>query len=70
MHDGERQAAVDPAAIDQNRTGAALAVIAALLGPGQANMLAQQVQHSGADVDIGVVGRAVDREVHRRRTLE
>jgi hypothetical protein len=31
VHDGERQAAVDAAPVDQHRAGAALAVVAALL---------------------------------------
>src|SRR5207237_5848510 len=40
--DGQRQAAEHPRAVDQHRTCAALAVVAALLRPGEAKMLAQR----------------------------
>ena len=46
MHDGEREAGIDPAAVHQHRAGAALAVIAALLGAGQIEMVPQRVQQS------------------------
>ena len=39
VRDGERQAAVDPTAVEQDRAGAALAVIAALLGAGDPQTL-------------------------------
>ena len=35
LHDGQREAGVDPPAVDQHRAGAALAVVAALLRAGQ-----------------------------------
>ena len=44
LHDGERQAGIDPPAVDQHGAGAALAVIAALLGAGQVEMVAQGVK--------------------------
>ena len=44
VHDGERQARVDAPAVDQHRAGAALPVVAALLGAGQVQVLAQRVE--------------------------
>jgi hypothetical protein len=44
MLHGERQARVDPDAIDQDRAGAALAVVAAFLGPSELQVLAQRVE--------------------------
>ena len=44
VHHGERQAGVDAPAVDQHRAGAALAVVAALLGAGEAEVLAQRVE--------------------------
>ena len=35
LHDGQGQAGIDAPAVDQHRAGAALAVVAALLGAGQ-----------------------------------
>ena len=50
VHHRERQTGVDPPAVDQHRAGAALAVIAALLGAGQVQMFAQGVQQGGARI--------------------
>ena len=44
LHDCQRQAGIDAAVIDQHRAGAALPVIAALLGAGEIEMVAQRVQ--------------------------
>ena len=57
VHQGERKAAVYAAAVDVNRAGAALPVIAAFLGAGEVNALAQGVEQSGARVEVaqGVV---------------
>ena len=41
---GERQARIDAPAVDQHRAGAALAAVAALLGAGEIEPLAQQVE--------------------------
>ena len=41
---GEREAGIDPPSVHQHRTGAALAVIAALLGAGQVEMVAQRIE--------------------------
>ena len=46
----------------QDRARAALAVVAALLRPGQPDVLAQQVEQRGADVDVELVLLAVDAE--------
>ena len=44
LHDGEREAGIDAPSVDQHRAGAALAVIAALLGAGEVEMIAQRVE--------------------------
>ncbi len=40
FHDGKGQAGIDPSPINQNRAGAALAVVAALFGAGEIEMFA------------------------------
>ena len=53
------QAGVDHRAVDQHRAGAALALAAALLGAGQAEVLAQHVEqpaHAG-DLDLDAARR-------------
>ena len=60
VRDREREAGVDAAAVEQDRAGAALAVVAALLRAGQPEVLAQQVQQRGARVDGEAVLLAVD----------
>ena len=55
VHDGERQAGIDPPPVDDHRAGAALAVVAALLGAGQVQMLAQRVEQRGARVELELV---------------
>ena len=52
VHDGERQARVDAPAVDQHRAGAALPVVAALLGAGQVQVLAQRVEQRRARVQL------------------
>ena len=62
MGDGEREAGVGAAAVEQDRAGAALAVVAALLRAGEAEVLAQEVEQRGARVDVEAVLLAVDAE--------
>ena len=50
LHDRERQAGIDPATIDQNRAGAALAVVATFLGPGQAKRESAARQEASSTV--------------------
>ena len=54
----EHHAAVHPAAVEQDRARPAFAAVAALLGAGQVEVLAQQVQQRRARIDVGqlVVG--------------
>ena len=52
VHDGERQARVDAPAVDQHGAGAALPVVAALLGAGQVQMLAQRVEQRRPRVQL------------------
>ena len=49
--DREREAAVGPPPVDEDRARAALAVVAALLRAGEVEVLAEQVEQRGADVD-------------------
>ena len=62
MHDRERQARIDAPAVDDHRAGAALAVIAALLGAGEMQVLAQRVEQGGARVERELAGLAVHLE--------
>ena len=53
-----------PPPFDDDGAGAALAVVAALLGAGQAQVFAQRVEQGGARVEFkGVLG-AIDVEYH------
>jgi hypothetical protein len=60
--DREQEAAVDPLAVEQDRAGPTLAVIAALLGAGQTEPFAQRVEQRGAVVEIELVVDSVDGE--------
>ena len=62
--DRQGQAAQHPLAADQHRAGAALAMVAALLGPGQAHVVAQGVEQRRARVDGQYVAGAVHRQLH------
>ena len=62
MHHGEREAGVHAAAVDVNGTGAALAVVAAFLGAGQIQVLAEAVEESSAGIDSELVLVTVDLE--------
>ena len=44
LHDGEREAGIDPPPVHQHGARAALAVIATLLGAGQVEMVAQRIE--------------------------
>ena len=48
--DRQRQARIDPSAVDQDRARAALAAVAALLGSGQVEPLAQEIEQRDARV--------------------
>ena len=65
---GQRQAGQHAPAVDQHGAGAALAVVAALLGAGQAEVLAQRVEQRGADIERNAMLAAVDpqRKADRR----
>ena len=58
--DREGQAGGGAAAVEQDGARPALAVVAALLGGGDAEVLAQQVEDGDAVVDADGVVRAVD----------
>ena len=65
FHDGERQAGVDAPAIDQHGAGAALTVIAAFLGAGQREMVAQGVQECGPRHKVERAPDAIDDKIDR-----
>ena len=71
MRDGEGQAAIDTPAIKQDGAGAALPVVAALLGSGDPEALAQRIQQRRPRINGQPVGRSVhpqgDFKVHSRR---
>ena len=51
-----------PPAVDQDGAGAALAVIAALLGTGQTELFTQRIEQRGAWIEREIVPGAVYRE--------
>ena len=69
LHDGQRQARVDPFAVHQHSAGAALALVAALLGAGHACALAQQVKQRYPRFDVEFAVLAVDAQSHRMLLL-
>ena len=62
LHHRERQARDDAPAVDQHRAGAALAVIATLLGAGQVEMLAQRVEQGRPRGNLKLRLLAIDDE--------
>ncbi len=74
VHHRERQARVDATAVDEDRAGAALAAVAALLRTGQADDLAQCVEQRDARLDlhrhVAAVDVQRDRASGRRRIAD
>ena len=60
FHDRQCQAGIDAPAVDQHGAGAALTVVAALLGPGEVEMQTQCVEQRGPRRDVQLVIDAVD----------
>src|SRR6266852_5613047 len=58
-HDRERGAGFDRLAVEMHDAGAALRGVAADMGAGQPQILAQKLHQQGAGVDVGVDGIAV-----------
>jgi hypothetical protein len=71
VHGGETQAGVNAHAVHQHRAGAAMAVVAALLGAGEMQVLAQSVEQRDARVEFDPSRLPVHREgdCHRVRLL-
>jgi len=65
LHDDERQARYDTASVDEHRAGAALAVIAALLGAGQIEAVPQRIEQGRPRRDLEQPFDAVDDEPYR-----
>src|SRR4051812_39875546 len=65
LHDDERQARYHPAPVDEHRAGAALAVIAALLGAGQVEPIPQGIEQGRPGRDLEQPFAAVDDEPYR-----
>ena len=59
VHHGKRQARVHALAVHMHRAGAALAVIAALLGAGQVQVFAQAIEQRGPRIDAQRIALAV-----------
>ena len=68
--DGEGEAGVDAAAVDEDGAGSALAVVAAFLAAGEFEVFAQGVEEGGAGVEGERVRCAVDLEGHGRQSAE
>jgi hypothetical protein len=62
VHDGEGETGVDTAAVDVDGAGSALAVVAALLGTGEIEVLTKAVEESGAGIDLETMVLTVDAE--------
>ena len=61
------EAGIDAPAVEDDRAGAALAAVAALLGPGEAEPVAQKIEQRDAGVvERDVAPRAVDRRRYRK----
>ena len=65
LHHRERQAGIDPPPVHQHRAGAALAVVAALLGSGQIEMVAQRVEQGRPRRHLELPLDAVDDQRNR-----
>src|SRR5215469_16049653 len=62
MHHRERQAAIDALSVDDDRAGAALSLVAALLRAGQPEILAQRIEQRRTRIEIEGIIPSVDRE--------
>ena len=60
LHHGEREARIDAPPVEQHRAGAALAVVATLLGSGQVEMVAQGIEQRGPRRDFELPLHAID----------
>ena len=60
MHHRECEAGINPRTVHQHRAGAALAMVAAFLGAGQAQMFTQRIQQRGPCVHPKRMVLAVD----------
>src|SRR5258708_37810451 len=59
---GEHQARARRAAVHQDRAGAAYAVLAAEMGAGEAELMADEIRERDADLHFLLVALAVDRQ--------
>jgi hypothetical protein len=64
MHDGQRQAAVHSTAIDEDRAGATLPMVAPFLRTRQTQMFAAQIQDRRANIHVHVEFSVINGEVH------
>ncbi len=63
--DRQHQAGAHRLAVDEHRAGAADAVLAADVGAGEAELVAQEVGEQQPRLDLALVGPAVDRHLDR-----
>ncbi len=66
----ERQTGKLASPVDQHRAGSALPMVAALLGSGQRDMLAQCIEEAGAHVDGDAMGLSIDLQLDRDRRVD
>ncbi len=69
MHDRQRQAAIDSAAIHMHRTGSALAMVAAFLSPRKIQVLAQAIEQRRTWIECQSVIRTIDSQCNRYSAL-
>jgi len=63
---GENQAAVHPPSVQMHGASAALTEVTALLGTGQLQVLAQQIEQCGARINWDLVAAAIDAQHDRQ----
>ncbi|GGE49046.1 hypothetical protein GCM10007276_27720 [Agaricicola taiwanensis] len=68
-HHREDEAGVDAPPVDQHGAGTALAMIAALLGAGEVEMIPQEIEEGGPGRDMEFEAIAVDRHDDRHIAL-
>jgi hypothetical protein len=66
VHHRQGEAGIDPPAVDEDSAGAALAMVAPLLGAEESQMLAQSVEQGGAAVEGESAGLAVHAQADRQ----
>src|SRR5262245_6566264 len=64
LHDGKREARKDTSSVDEHRAGAALTVVAALLGSGEAEIFAKSIEQGSPRPKLHAALDAIYAEGH------